>query len=463
MNSIEVLAVINRIAATASKNEKQAFVASAISDRLFEDVVCWAYNPFLTYGVTAKTLDALDGPAHPKAEEQFDDRTRSLIDALAKRTLSGNAALDSIAAEFARLDFDSGELLYRILIKDLRAGFSESTINKAKPGTIPEFPYMRCSLPDKSNMPEWDWTVGIISQEKADGMFANMNYLFTGEVAFTSRQGTPLPPQEFEKIADFARQYLRPGAQYHGELVVHDQNDQPLAREISNGMLNAVANDGTLPEGVQLVYHVWDVIPMEAVKPKGKESTPYKTRLVNLLGMVKPAGYAQQPLRVIKTKVVRSKAEAYAHYKEFLIAGKEGTVCKHPDATWKDGTSKDQVKLKLEVDVDLKITAVVPGRAGTKNEGRAGSLTCQTSCGGLVVDVTVKNEVMRDQVDAAPGDYVGQIIVVRSNSIMPPSDNSAVHSLFLPRMVEANIRTDKALADTLEQVRDQFRNAVEAA
>jgi hypothetical protein len=77
----------------------------------------------------------------------------------------------------------------------------------------------------------------------------------------------------------------------------------------------------------------------------------------------------------------------------------------------------DLVKLKLEADVDLKVVTIVPGREDTKNEGRAQSLTVENSCGQMRTDVAVKNEEMRDAVDANHDDWIDQIIAVRFNLI----------------------------------------------
>ena len=156
---------------------------------------------------------------------------------------------------------------------------------------------------------------------------------------------------------------------------------------------------------------------------------------------------------------MRSLAEAKMHAVEFMKAGKEGSVIKRPDAIWRDGTSKEQVKIKLEFEVDLEIVAVVPGNAGTKNEGRTGSLRCKSSDGCLLVDVTVKNEKMRDSVDANPAHWIGGIIGVVANDIELPSESNMNHSLFLPRMAEDCLR-DKAVADDLERIFAQKRAAI---
>lgn len=453
MDSREILAAINEIAATSSKNEKEALVKKHVADADFCRVLEYAYNPFKTYGIRKMPI----GKAHD-GYKMFDVATWALLDDLISRKLTGNAAQECIAAEIDALDEDSAELLRRIIRKDLRAGFSESTCNKAKKGLIPDFPYMRCSLPKDAKLSEFDWKLGVISQEKADGMFANINVEEGGFVAITSRQGSPFPIEAFADLAAELADRIPTGVQLHGELLVERDGEGILAREIGNGILNSVASGGSFGANERPIYKVWDMIPLSAVVTKGKHEQPYIKRLARIIAALKakPGSF----VRLIETKVFHSLADAYRHAAQLMRAGKEGTVIKNPHAIWKDGTSKEQVKLKLEFNVDLKVVAIVPGREGTKNEGRAGSLTCETSDGLLRVDVTVKNEAMRDKVDADPSDWIGRVIEVTANDIMEPSDSNPLHSLFLPRMVEAAYRTDKTEADSLERVKAQKDAAV---
>jgi DNA ligase-1 len=150
--------------------------------------------------------------------------------------------------------------------------------------------------------------------------------------------------------------------------------------------------------------------------------------------------------------IVHSLEDAYKHYAELLAVGKEGTVLKKGTAIWGDYTSKEQIKLKLEFDVDLEVIAVEAADANSKNAGRSGALRCKTSDDKLFVSVAIKNEKMRDEVDADPDDWISKIITVRSNAMMKPSQSNENCSLFLPRMVEAVYRTDKSVADSLLQV-----------
>lgn len=444
MNSRQILAVIDEIAATSSKNDKEAMVKNASADPLFRRVCEYAYNPFKTYGLRQMPDVVPDGDG-----ADFDDETWAMLDKLIARELTGDAARIALAEELAGLNSDSAKLLVRIVRKDLRAGFSESTINKAVKGLIPDFPYMRCSLPKDTNLDAWPWAEGVPSQEKADGMFANVDHEESGLVSIRSRQGTEFPIEKFQNIVADVREFLLPGHQQHGEFVVV-RDGKMLDREIGNGIMNHVINGGDFGPNERPLYLVWDQIPLTSVVTKGKFARPYRKRLLDLVVQLRDS--AKSSVRLIPTRLVRSKAEAYAHAGELMKLGKEGTVIKHPAAIWKDGTSKEQIKLKLEFDVDLEIEGIVPGRAGTKNEGRAGSFTCRTSDGFLKVDVAVKNEALRDAVDANPDEFIGKVIEVVANDIMEPSESNRLHSLFLPRMKSASYRTDKTIPDSLDRV-----------
>lgn len=453
MNSKEVYKAVVEIACSGSTKIKEDLLGAAIRHDLFKRVMEYAYNPFKTYGV-ARIPTPLG-----RGEGQFDrPEVWTTLDKLIARELTGDAARTQIQSLLNdELDLESAELLWRVLRKDMRANFGETLLNKVCPGLIPEFPYMRCSLPDKSNMEKWDWSQGAFSQEKADGMFANTNVEDVG-VSIHSRQGSAFPLGEFGRIVEYLMKVCERDVQLHGELLVYDEG-VCLPREEGNGILNSVQQGGTLPEGHEIRYKVWDIIPLSAVTSKGVCNVPYLKRLAQLSSMFNFGDGS--PVTIIPTVAVKSKAQAFEHYRSLLRMGKEGTIVKWSRAIWKDGTSKDQVKLKLEVDVDLVSTEIVPGRPGTKNEGKPGSIRCTTRCGGLVVDVTVKNEAMRKAIEARPDLYLRQVYAVRANGVMKPGESSEVHSLFLPRFVEASYRTDKLKADSLEEVIAQFEAAVQ--
>lgn len=447
MDSSEVFDIIEAVASMSSKNNKVATLMVHAGNDLLKTVLEYAYNPFKTYGIADLPLKMRNG------EKSFDGRTWDILNRLITRVLSGNAAREAIANELDELDNKSAELFRRIIRKDMRAGFSESTCNKVWKGLIPEFSYMRCSLPKDVDLESWDWVRGALSQEKADGMFMNLDYE-QSSVSLRTRQGTAVPAAPFARLIEQVKEHFIIDTQTHGECLVK-KDGFVLSREIGNGILNHVLDGGNFAADEEPVFLVWDQIPLACAVKKGRCDTPYWKRFLSVVAQVKAvidAAGPQASLGMIPTKIVKSLAEAYAHSAELMKRGKEGSVIKNPTAPWRDGTSKDQVKLKLEFDCDLVVIAIEPGKAGTKNEGRAGALLCETSDGKLQVSVAVKNEKMRDDVDANPEDWVGSIVPVVANDIMKPSESNTLHSLFLPRLLEANYRKDKSKADPLDRV-----------
>lgn len=452
MTPSQVLTAVETIAATSSIKSKQELLQSYIGDAFFRDCMVAAYNPLVTYGLHVVPTGAHRGEEGWSLSEPHVWVTLSM---LAERHLTGDEARNHVQMLMDKLDKSSATLLWRILRKDMRAGFGDTLLNKVSPGLIPEFPYMRCSLEDKSDMSKWDWSVGVISQVKADGMFANVNHEDGGNVSISSRQGSAFPLDELQGLVADIKSTLTEGTQTHGELLVYD-GPLMLPREQGNGILNSLLQGGKLPEGHRVVFFAWDQIPLAAVKPKGKYERPYKERLLGLVNQM--ATRNEGSVKLIETRVVRQRSQAFDHYRECLRKGLEGTIVKHPNAIWKDGTSKEQVKLKLQVDVDLMVVGFVPGEG--KNAATFGSIECRTLEGKLRVDVSGFTDAVRLAVHANRDAHIGKIMTVRANSVMAPSEPDKPYSLFLPRFVE--FREDKTIPDSLEEVQSQFRAAVSA-
>jgi DNA ligase 1 len=444
MNSLQIFDIIEQIAATSSKNEKQALVAASISDDLFKRVIVAALDPLTSYGISKRPLTETNG------DGVFHAGTWAIVDALAARRLTGNNAIDAVRGEMEYLEPKSSELFWRIVKKDLRAGFGAETVNKVSKGLIQAFPYMRCVLPADAKFDTWDWAAGAFSQQKADGAFTNVDHDHAGVVRLTTRQGNELPIEQFARVEADVRVRLAKGTQTHGEILVM-VDGKVAERAIGNGILNRVLSGDIFAENEVPVFFAWDQIPLASVQPKGEYKVPYRTRFKALFEQLSDSFSS---VRLIPTTIVHSLAEAYAHCTSLQGEGKEGTVLKNGAGFWKDTKSgnKDVVKLKLEVDVDLVTKEILDGEPGTKNEGRAGRVRMETRDGLLSVNVAVKNEKLRNEIDANRAVFVGRIWTVRFNEVTAPSDSNPLHSLFLPRMAEDWYRTDKDVADTLAEV-----------
>jgi len=377
---------------------------------------------------------------------------------LIARNLTGGAAITAIEQLMAIATNDEWNGWYRpILIKDLGSGFSESTVNKAVKGVnpayiIPVTPYMRCSLPPKSNMDTWDYSEGVYSQIKADGMFAYVNVSKDGFVQITSRGGTVMP-QGVLGIEDAASKTFRHGTSTHGELTVY-RNGVMLERQVGNGILNSVSKGGEFGPGEVVVFDCWDQIPLEHFVSKGKYKVTYHNRFVDLEAQL--AASASDQIKMIETKIVYSPDELLAHYRDARKRKLEGTVGKWRHGEWKDGTSKDQVKQKEVIDVELEIKGFTVGK--NKFAHLFGSLICRSSCDLLEVNASGIPDDLRIEISNNRDKYMNSIATIRSNGIMYSTKEGKLHSLFLPRLIE--LRDDKTVADSFEYIEEQFAAAM---
>ena len=439
-------AILEEVANEPGKNAKIAILTKHKDNKVLQEVIRLAYDPTVNFYI--KKI-----PAYKQIGTTDITLTEAIaqLGQLSTRQVTGSAGISHLQNILNNLPEEKAKVIAKVVDRDLRAGFGESTANKVWKNLIPEFPYMRCALPKAAKLDEFSWDNGVYSQLKADGMFANVNHTADGEVQILSRAGSLFPQQHFAHLIADVQATFPTGTQSHGELLIK-RDGVVLPRQLGNGILNKVQKGGDIAPNEEIVYLVWDQIALTSVVSKGTYTVPYKLRFAELAAQTLRA----ECIELIETRIVHNMEEALAHYREMLDAGMEGTIIKNATGIWKDTTSKDQVKMKLDIDVDLVIMGFNAGNG--KNEATFGSIVCQSSDGLLEVNISGFTDEVRLEVHNNRDRLIGTIVTVKGNSIMPPTGNNTKYSLFLPRFAE--FRTDKTLADDLAKAIEQFDNAV---
>jgi len=418
-----------------SVNGKVELLKDFLEIQFMKDIINLAYNPFIRFRLKSESLLGVTGQG--SGELSLDDL--QIFEHMAEGKLSGNEAKDEATRVIAELTEESAWLFKDILDKDLKCNIGAKLVNKAVPEFLPETLYMRCCLP--KHVKNFDWG-GAVIQEKADGMFVNIT-AHPGRITFTSRNGQFFPEHAFSHIANDLLPHCHNTAfQIHGEMLV-TYNGHILDRKTGNGVLNSLLKKAEEPpEGIKCVYFAWDMIPYHALKSK-EDTTPYILRFGKLFDIAKSSRY----INLIPYEIISSEEEAMDFFKQMLVANKEGAIVKEADAIWRNGTSKQQFKLKAEKDCDLKIVGFKPGKG--KNKKTFGSIRCESKDALLEVFVSGFTDTMRKMIWEDRNRYLGKIITVKFNEVID-SKTSDKYSLFLPRFVE--IREDKTEADTLDKI-----------
>jgi DNA ligase-1 len=317
-------------------------------------------------------------------------------------------------------------------------------INKAYPKLIPVPGYMRCSLPKETNIFEWPWLAGVISQEKLNGSFLNVT--FNDSVQLMTRKGQFYAPESFKEIVEAVDLCFPNKHQAHGEILVI-RDDKILSRSTGNGILNHVRKGGSFKSNEKPFLNLWDIVSLKVLEGEEK-GQPYAVRYA----MLKEICYMRRNiLQVVPNRVVYSYAEAIEHFKEIRSKGGEGTVIKHPDGLWQNTTSRFQVKVKDEKEADLRVIGKNAGKG--KNITTFGSLICITEDEQLLVSVSGFTDKQREEINENFDKYLYRIIPVLFTDLIK-AKNSETYSMENPRVDSKSfeVRTDKDEADTLDRL-----------
>ena len=451
-----VFDILDNVAGTASKNEKIAILTANKDNTDLRDFLQLVYNPRLNYYI--KYPKVSPPPIELGGVSSFEN-IKSLVELFSSRSLTGNAARVTLDGFLAGVTEPTQKLIKFILGRDVRAGFKETTINKVWPGLIPVVPYMRCNLLDNVDTSKWDWESGVFSQVKYDGMFAALDLNMDGSMSIQSRAGNPFPAYAFKDIFQVIREFPK-GAQLHGELLMADAvTGAILPREIGNGRFNSLlSGDEELDTTkYKIIFNVWDMVSHACIKnPKKDEfKTDYGTRygcLADCLYDIILSQNNNTSVLLAEGVIVFSLADAKEHYQECVKRGLEGTILKNPAGFWKDGTSNDQLKLKITAPCELRVKGFNPGEG--KNAATFGSMIMASEDDLLEVGVSGFTDPVRKEIWENRDEMIGTIWSVEFNTILKPSESNSKHSLFLPRIHER--RLDKKEADTLQRIQEQY-------
>lgn len=429
---VQILAEMNL---SNGLNHKMAVLKKYKDHAELKRVLKLAYDKAaFTYGLSEKNVDlsvmesAGGSLGLTKALDNLEER-------FATRAVSGNAAIELLEAMLNNLTPENADLLLKIIRRDLRINIGRSSINKVWPQLITKPAYMRCGIYTEKTAK--DISFPAILQLKADGTYREAS-VENGVVTFVSRSGEDY---EYPLLAEAMRSF--PDGRYFGELVV-ERDGKALDRATGNGLINS----DDVPHQ-DLVYYVWDHVSHKEyflAMSKAKPTVRYEHRFAQLTDIIE--GREPGQIRLIETHRPKTLREALQITSDWMTAGFEGSILKDRSGVFKDGTSKHQLKLKLEINLDVRITGFKEGRAGTVRENTFGALEFATDDGKIKGFVAGLTNAQLEDFNSRREEMIGQIMAVTCNDITKGRDND-YYALSHPRFDE--IRTDKTETDTLER------------
>ena len=172
---------INEMRGTSSATDKIAIIAR--SSTFIHKVLEYTYNPFKQYYTTSKTCKKNSDKCYYDSNDLY---PFELLDSLSDRKFTGHEAIALVNGWVENTE--CGELLYRIIDKNLDIRAGDKVINKAVPGLIPTFSVALA----QEYKGKCDWNDSWYASRKLDGVRCLAVVDFEGKCTLYSRMGKEL-------------------------------------------------------------------------------------------------------------------------------------------------------------------------------------------------------------------------------------------------------------------------------
>lgn len=426
-----IIKIVRDLQATNSRLEKEAILKKAWNDRYFDFFtgakLC--YNPYITFGVADKMVPDKDSNTIVQPQttmKDFNDFTNKLIN----RELTGNAARDSLEDFMNRSDKEEWNTFFRpVLLRDLRIGCSEKTINKIASGNheIKKF-----AVQLAKDGAEEVFADKRILQFKLDGVrFITFCDIENQTVTHYSRNGKenhnfPYITEAFRKLLP----KLSESMVFDGEMM--GESFQSLMTQVNR-------KDNVDTKNNKLV--LFDCLPLQDFK-NGVSEIPQSQRIEMLnqfLRIIEDNAICTLPILTVDLSTEKGQKDFAEFNKKAISEGKEGIMVKDPNAPYECKRSKHWLKIKPFISVALPVIAIEEGTG--KNTGMCGALVCRgyDSCYNdkeILVNVgSGLSDEQRKEFWQNRDKLIGFIAEIKADVITKDRSDDTTYSLRFPRFV----------------------------
>lgn len=435
--------LMQELRATNSLKEKETHLTRAlmnpISGQHTANLLRLAYNPYLPYYVTGKTFN--DG-ARPDPESHAEtdsggayDRLGLITGGLTRREIVGNGAKIALQKLLSSVTMGTAREIERILCKDVDAGISISTINKALANVnfepIPTFPIMKAREPKFLNALVYP---------------AQVDYKYDGErlviYARGARTGNYVPFSSEGRVSESNVDVWADAVAAAAKFYDHD--NLVIDCEITASSFSALAKTkGKKADRSARTLVIFDIMAADEWDQRDcKTNLEGRTDTINNLF---EAGFGVDFPNVTRSKyrICQNRDELEEFYAEAVSDGLEGIVAKHYYSPYEWKRSDHWIKLKPVKSADGKIVAIKPGKPGSEWEHGVGSIKVEGEVGGQQFSVSVGSALtkkLRKAIQDNPDAYLGHYVELKYDCLTEV-EGEEIPSLRFPRV--AKMRPDR--------------------
>jgi DNA ligase 1 len=335
---------LDEMNATNSNNSKCEILKKYSNDKFIRDILYYTYNPMLQFGVTSKNVlkYTRDHPCELISEHPDPVKLFYILDDLANRVLSGNAALD-VVSKYALVY----PLILKIIDKNLEIRLNVASINKVIPGLIPVFQPVLANKynPDKIKL-DSDWYIS----RKLDGVRCIIR-LADGVITMMSRTGKVL--HNLDTICKPLSSYKGPPVFLDGELVSTRDGIENFSKTVS-----IVRSSKTVTDTSELLYKVFDMIPEHAFLTGTENASEiYSDRYERLTSFV--SSLQGSTIRIVEQ--VRFSIETFQIMTSLVSEMSWEGLMLRKNVKYRGKRNDDLLKVKQFLDSEFKVLDTITG------------------------------------------------------------------------------------------------------
>jgi DNA ligase-1 len=419
--------VVKELEADNSRLAKEAIIrreALAGNDEFFAGCKL-ALDSMITFGVKKVPESSASGPGLPWNE------FLNLVVQLSVRQLTGHAAQDAVQNTMNRsTEVQWNNWYRRILIKDMRAGFSEKTVNTVVEKINEDYaiPVFTCQLAHDSTNHESKVAGEKLIEVKLDGVRVVAIVYPTGVVSLFSRNGKsldnfPLVEQQLSKRAsDFAEPVVLDGE-------IMSASFQDLMKQVHRKS-DVKSSDAVL--------NLFDMVTLREFQA-GRGEHRQIDRSITLAAWYNQVADDLPNVTIVgQERVDLNSPAGQARFKqinqEAINGGYEGIMIKDLEAVYECKRSVAWLKLKPFIEVSLEVVDVEEGTG--RNAGRLGALVCSGEDDGRRISVNCGSGFSDDDRRIfwdCRDQLVAQVVEVRADAVTQNQDGT--YSLRFPRFL----------------------------
>lgn len=400
---ITVAEILEQIESTQGLNAKQALLASHSDNLLLKKIFQLTSDAYVNFYV-AKVPKRKQQPGFCASSDRNFEELFDVLEKCMSREITGNTARDTLGVVLSKMnDFDF-KWASRIITRKLRTGIGDSGIEKTWPGLLPKFEpalakEVEWHLDDQEKLQiDTQFSYPVIVEPKWDGF--RCIAVKNGTVTMYARSGRVF--DRAPAIKAWLEKYMVDGWVADGELIASRWED---TASIIGSRVN-YKDDETL------TYQVFDCLPLYEWKEQ-RQGDKFSNRCHNIANKVVTA--QDGPVKRAQGKYVMNVTELVEYYETCLTQGHEGIMVKDTNAAYAFKRSTNLMKLKPLTSWDGVVTAVLPGKEGTKWAGMMTILQVRLPGGsttrvgtGFSDEERVHLDIERDNLVGMPCEVQGQ-------------------------------------------------------